>query len=106
MLCFTKRAAQQAEQLQRLHCACQRKQPFLSCSAERTSSSGAQCFIERFPQLTGQPFGHLARYFSDGLVLGLLDRSTGKCVVAPPADTPVSSAPELTGRPGWAGLKV
>ena len=64
---------------------------------------GAQCFIERFPQLVGQPFGHLARYFADGLVLGLLDRSTGKCVVAPPADTTVSLAPLRSRVPGLAG---
>lgn len=69
----------------------------------------AQCFIERFPQLVGQPFGHLARYFADGLVLGLLDRSTGKCTVAPPADTAVRLSPLRVGVPClgvlWTCLK-
>ena len=64
---------------------------------------GTQCFIERFPQLVGQPFGHLARYFSDGLVLGLLDRSTGKCTVAPPADTAVRLSLLRVGVSGLAG---
>lgn len=48
-----------------------------------------QIFIESFPQLIGTPFGLLARYFSDGLVLGVLDRSSGRCTVAPAADTKV-----------------
>ncbi len=38
-------------------------------------------------------FGQLALYFADGLVLGLLDRQTGRCTVAPSIDATVRAAP-------------
>jgi hypothetical protein len=38
-------------------------------------------------------FGQLALYFADGLVLGLLDRKSGRCTVAPSSDATVRAAP-------------
>lgn len=50
-----------------------------------------QVFLDSFPQLVGTQFGDLVCRFSDGLVLGLLNRRSGACDIAPPAETLVSS---------------
>lgn len=52
--------------------------------------SGAQVFLDIFPQLVGTRYGDLVPRFSDGLVLGLLNRRSGACDIAPPAETLVS----------------
>ena len=57
----------------------------------------AQIFLDTFPQLVGTRFGDLVFRFSDGLVLGLLNRRSGACDIAPPADTLVSPSPPATG---------
>ncbi len=54
-------------------------------------ASPSQVFLEKFPQLVGLPFGGLALRFVDGTVLGLLNRRSGKCDIAPPADALVST---------------
>ena len=56
-------------------------------------ASPSQVFLEKLPQLVGIPFGDLALRFADGTVLGLLNRRSGKCDVAPPADTLVRHSP-------------
>ncbi len=50
-------------------------------------ASPSQVFLEKFPQLVGVPYGELALQFADGTVLGLLNRRSGKCDIAPPTDT-------------------
>lgn len=54
-------------------------------------ASPSQVFLEKFPQLVGLPFGGLALRFVDGTVLGLLNRRSGKCDIAPHADALVSA---------------
>jgi len=54
------------------------------------SKTCAQVFLDTFPQLVGTKFGDLVYRFSDGLVLGLLNRRSGACDIAPPADCLVS----------------
>jgi hypothetical protein len=52
-------------------------------------ASPSQVFLDKFPQLVGMQFGNLALRFADGLVLGLLNRRSGGCKIAPPAETQV-----------------
>ena len=52
-------------------------------------SAAVQVFLDMFPQLVGTKFGELVYRFSDGLVLGLLNRRSGACDIAPPAETVV-----------------
>lgn len=49
--------------------------------------SGVQVFLDTFPQLVGTKFGNLVYRFADGIVLGLLNRRSGACDIAPPAET-------------------
>lgn len=49
--------------------------------------SGVQVFLDTFPQLVGTKFGDLVYRFADGIVLGLLNRRSGACDIAPPAET-------------------
>ena len=51
---------------------------------------GVQVFLDSFPQLVGTQYGDLVSRFSDGLVLGLLNRRSGACDISPPAETLVS----------------
>ena len=67
-----------------------------------TNIVGAQIFLDTFPQLVGTRFGDLVFRFSDGLVLGLLNRRSGACDIAPPADTLVGPASSATGYAGMA----
>ena len=60
-------------------------------------ATAAQIFLDTFPQLVGTKFGDLVFRFSDGLVLGLLNRRSGACDIAPPADTLVSPSSPATG---------
>jgi len=55
-------------------------------------ASPSQVFLEKLPQLMGVPFGELALRFADGTVLGLLNRRSGQCDIAPPANTLVCAA--------------
>ena len=59
-------------------------------SCRRMSWCGVQVFLDSFPQLVGTQYGDLVCRFSDGLVLGLLNRRSGACDIAPPAETLVS----------------
>ena len=52
-------------------------------------ASESQIFLDSMPQFVGRPFGDLALMFGDGLVLGLLNRRSGQCEIAPIADTRV-----------------
>ncbi|KAK9908516.1 hypothetical protein WJX75_009020 [Coccomyxa subellipsoidea] len=58
-------------------------------------ASPSQVFLEKLPPLVGVPFGDLALRFADGTVLGLLNRRSGKCDIAPPADTLVGPHDDL-----------
>ena len=59
-------------------------------------ASPSQVFLDKIPGLVGTRFGDLALRFADGLVLGLLNRRSGQCDIAPPADTLVRSAASLS----------
>jgi hypothetical protein len=52
-------------------------------------ASPSQLFLDAFPALTGERFSGLALRFADGIPLGLLNRRTGQCQVAPPASAKV-----------------
>ncbi len=43
-------------------------------------------FLDTFPQLVGTKFGDLVHCFADGIVLGLLNKRSGACDIAPPAE--------------------
>ncbi|CAL5229603.1 g12963 [Coccomyxa viridis] len=58
-------------------------------------ASPSQVFLDSFPQLVGTQFGDLVCRFSDGLVLGLLNRRSGACDIAPPAETLVGPHDQL-----------
>ena len=55
-------------------------------------ASPSQVYLDTLPQLVGLRFGDLALRFADGIVLGLLNRRTGQCQIAPPACTTVSGS--------------
>ena len=56
----------------------------------------SQVYVERCPlRLRGLPFGQLLSWYPDGIVLGLLDRHTGTCLVAPSPSTLVGPIKEL-----------
>ena len=56
-------------------------------------ASPSQVFLDSLPGLRGVPFGDLALRFDDGLVLGFLNRRTGRCDIVPPASTLVRASP-------------
>ena len=66
-------------------------------------ASPSQVFLDTFPELAGLRVGDLALRFADGIVLGLLNRRTGKCQVVPPASTTVSAPAPLMAlsSPAW-----
>jgi hypothetical protein len=56
------------------------KRPVISIVSQQLFNfeNGVSIFVHYYPHLVGRSFGQLAFLFPDGIVLGLVDRATGK----------------------------
>lgn len=56
------------------------KRPVISIISQQLFNfeNGVTLFVHYYPHLVGSRFGDLAFLFPDGIVMGLVDRATGK----------------------------
>lgn len=74
MLCCVVRAAVLALQLAKMV-----KRPVMSIISQQLFNfqNGVSLYVQKYPQLVGTRFGELAHLFPDGIVMGLVDTTTG-----------------------------